>query len=111
MATQVLKQNFRAAVSVTYKASVNVAVASSVRSAKQEISPKFGRYFLLQRYIYHKIVIKTQSVSQKYESTCGKMPHFTMLKNPSKTFLDPDPDEDALKNTISSPLSTDTSLW
>jgi len=107
MATQVLKQNFRAAVSVTYKASVNVAVASSVRSAKQEISPKFGRYFLLQRYIYHKIVIKTQSVSQKYESTCGKMPHFTMLKNPSN----PDPDEDALKNTISSPLSTDTSLW
>jgi len=29
---------------------------------------------------------------QRYEPKCGKMPHLAPLKNPSKKFLDPDPE-------------------
>ena len=38
------------------------------------------------------------------------MPYLTMLKKPSKKFLDPDPEADDFQNLISSSLFTDTSV-
>ena len=43
---------------------------------------------------------------QRYESNCGKMSYFVMLKNPFKKFLDPDPEADDFQNLISSSLPT-----
>ena len=39
-----------------------------------------------------------------------KMPYLAMLKNPSKIFLDPDPEADDFQNLINSSSYPDTSL-
>jgi len=40
----------------------------------------------------------------------GKMPYLSVLKNPSKTFLDPHPGVDNVQDLISSALASDISL-
>ena len=45
---------------------------------------------------------------RRCELNCGKT--FAMLKNPSKEFLDPDPEADDFQNLISSSLCTDTAV-
>jgi len=50
------------------------------------------------------------SFIQRYEPECGKMPYLAMLKNPSKNFLEVDPEADDIPNLISSSWSKHTSL-
>jgi len=53
---------------------------------------------------------KSDHTLRRYEPNCGKMPYLAMLKNPSKKFLDPNPEADDFQTLVNSFLCIVTSM-